>query len=97
MLTKFIDTIIDTDSFEQQCFIVPVSISFCHNQNDKNIDMTLNSISTNTRSYTNTSGVHKKPPGSIENEYLKSSKNDQNLITNVAVDNYAQSFETPRK
>ena len=76
---------------------VPVSISFFHNQNYKNIDMTLNSISTNTTSSTNTSGVHKKPPDSIENESLKISKNDQNLITNVAIDNDAQSFETPRK
>ena len=45
---------------------VPFSISFCHNADDKNIDMTLNPSYNNTMSYTNTADVHEYPVDTIE-------------------------------
>ena len=45
---------------------VPVSISFLHNKNDKNVVMTLNSSSTNTTPSTTTAAAHEKPADTIE-------------------------------
>ena len=56
---------------------VPVSISFSHNTNDKNIDMTLNSSSTTTLLSTITAAAHEKPAESIEKkskQFKKGSK-----------------------
>ena len=45
---------------------VSVSISKCHNTNDKIIDMTRNWSFTNTTSSTTTAAVHEKPADTIE-------------------------------
>ena len=47
---------------------VPVSINFCHNTDDKNIDMKLKSSCTNTMFYTTTAAVYEKPADKIEKE-----------------------------
>ena len=59
--------------------------------------MTLNSSSSNTILYTNTSTVHEKSADTIEKLSPNSSKYDQNSISNVAIDDNGQSFETLRK
>ena len=69
---------------------VLVSISKCHNTKYKNIDMTLNSSSTNTTSSTTTDYVHEKTADTIENKSSDNSKNDQNPISNVSVDDDSQ-------
>ena len=46
----------------------PVSISLCHNTDDKYIYMTLNSSSTDTMLSTTTFSVHEKPAYIIEKE-----------------------------
>ena len=45
---------------------VPIFISFSHNINDKSIDMTLTSSSTNTTSSTTNAAVYEKPADTIE-------------------------------
>ena len=69
---------------------VPVSISFCHKTNYKNIDITINSYSTNTTLSTTTDAVHEKSVGISGKESAKNSQNNQNSIVNVAVDDDAQ-------
>ena len=76
---------------------VSVSISKFHNTKDKNIDMVLNSSSTKITSSTTTATVHRKPADTIEKRFANNSKNDQNSIENIAVDDNAQSFETSKK
>ena len=49
-------------------------INFFHNTDDKNIDMTLNSSSTNTMSSNTTSDVHEKPAETIEKKSPNNSK-----------------------
>ena len=48
-------------------------------------------------SSTTTSAVHEKPAETIEKESPKKFKNDPSSISNVAIDDDAQSFEAPRK
>ena len=57
---------------------LPVSIWFCHNTDDKCIDMELNAPSTNNTSSTTTADVQEKPADTIGKEHPNSSKNDQN-------------------
>ena len=59
--------------------------------------MTHKSSPINTMLSTTISDIHEKPADAIEKQSLNNSKNDQNSIANVAVDDYAQSFETQRK
>ena len=44
----------------------PFSISRCHNTNNKNIDMTLTSSSTNNMLYITNDAIHNKPADTIE-------------------------------
>ena len=55
--------------------------------------MTLNSSSTNNMPSTTTAAVHEKPADSIERESPNDSKNYQNPIENIDVDDDAQSFQ----
>ena len=51
------------------------------------------SSSTNTMSSTTNAAVHEKPADSIERESPNDSKNYQNPIENIDVDDDAQSFQ----
>ena len=66
-------------------------------KNDKSIDITLDSSSNNITLYTTTAAVHDQTADTLDKESPNNSKNDQNLIPNVSVDDDSQFFETSRK
>ena len=71
---------------------VSIESSFCHNKDDINIDMTLNSSSNNTVLSTTTAAVHEKPDDTTDKESSNNSKTIksqlQTLLLMMMINNF---------